>query len=70
MKITYLQADDWAGVYVDGKLKFEGHSIDSNEWVILLREAGVEVEDLSETDLSYETIEAHGRCPERWPVDG
>lgn len=26
-KITFVYADDWVGIYIDGKLEHEGHSI-------------------------------------------
>ena len=67
MKVTIIRADDWAGVYVDGVLRYEGHSISAWEWSLLLVEAGVQVTDLSERPESYEAIEAAGRCPATWP---
>ena len=32
MKITVTDGDDWKGLYVDGKLVYEGHSIPIHEF--------------------------------------
>ena len=66
-KITIIQADDWGGIYVDGKLWTEGHSTPRHEWVRLLELVGAPVTDLSETPEAYAAIEAIGRCPTEWP---
>lgn len=49
--ITILDADsgDWSGLYVDGKLSFEGHSIDERQLLQLLQRMGL---------LTYESKEA------------
>lgn len=44
-KITYVIGDDWEGVYLDGKLKAEGHHVTLREFVELL-------------GLEFETVEA------------
>lgn len=41
LKITIIDIDDWVGVYKDGELKFEGHSIGNQD---LLRIADVQYE--------------------------
>ncbi len=35
-EITYVQGDDWEGVYVDGKLELEGHSLDFRDVLDIL----------------------------------
>ena len=65
MKIQLLKTDDWMGVYVDGELKHEGHSIADDS---LLKLAGVETEVkwvMDETPWD----EWGGRCPEKWPAE-
>lgn len=69
MHVTVIRADDWAGIYIDGTLWCEGHSISDYEWTLLLVRAGIQVTDLSERPESYEAIEAAGRCPATWPPE-
>lgn len=72
MKITYVKADDWAGIYIDDDLYTEGHSIPHFEWIRLLQKAGIEVDDSKgEADETYRVFEEFGRCPSKlseWPV--
>ena len=42
-KITFVNVDDWVGVYLDGKLEYENHSIDADDCLTLL---GIECESL------------------------
>lgn len=64
MKVTFVGADDWHGIYVDDALFCEGHRVADFEWLRLLEQAGVTVDDKSETDEAYRVIEGHGRCPQ------
>ncbi len=70
MEIRYLYYEDWEGVYVDGKLFAEGHSISKWDYHELIRhvaEAAPEsLEFLSGHDIyDEEFIKEHGwRCPD------
>lgn len=55
--ITIAQADDWIGVYINGELQAEGHSISTVE---LLEVLGVEHEQVS---VDQEWIEDRGNLP-------
>ena len=57
-KVTYVQGDDWEGVYIDGKLEIEGHSIDFRE---VLDKMGVQVESIS-ADCNW--LHERGRLPD------
>lgn len=65
-----VRADDWAGVYIDGELYLEGHSISDIEWMNLLDKAltdrKVDRSDY-ESDRAYSVIQGYGRCPPHWP---
>jgi hypothetical protein len=50
--VIYDQGGDWAVLYVNGQAKFQGHSIRDDDWKILLKELGVEVNDYQEADFS------------------
>lgn len=63
-RITFVQADDWGGVYIDDELYYEGHSTPPHIWIEVLRKAGVTVFDKSESTDAYNVIQAHGRCPQ------
>ena len=51
--IKFVFADDWTGLYVDGKLKYQNHSIDERKLLELLgiEFSSIYVEDYAE-DLS------------------
>ena len=49
MKIVIAYADDWSGLYIDGKLKMQGHDLDQRE---LIRALGFECDEL-EVDLEW-----------------
>lgn len=36
MRIDFVQDDDWAGIYVDGKLLVQDHSIRDDHWIELI----------------------------------
>ena len=57
MKIVIARFDDWHGIYVDGKLKYENHSIPYFE---IFNAIGMEFEevDIDMADLDW------GRYPE------
>lgn len=65
-----VRADDWAGIYIDGELHFEGHSIPDVVWMDLIDELLVDRKiDRSdrESDHAYRVIADTGRCPSSWP---
>jgi hypothetical protein len=55
---------DWTGLYLDGKLIAENHSLSNWDWVQLLSSLGIGVQD---EERSMEWFEKVGsRCPETW----
>lgn len=36
MKIAFYYVDDWCGLYVDGRLRSQGHSIDAADLLTML----------------------------------
>lgn len=65
-KYTYVNADDWCGLYRDGELILGGHSIPTFEWLTLL---GVPESDrLSWEDNAGidQMFEETGGCPNTW----
>ena len=36
MKVTFVSGDDWQGLYIDGELKREGHSLAARDVLELL----------------------------------
>jgi hypothetical protein len=54
-------AGDWIGLYVDGKLKMEGHSLRLED---VLESIGIKAEAIE----GSEYLEEFGnRCPDKWP---
>jgi hypothetical protein len=66
-KIRFLRSGggDWVGLYVDGKLITEGHSISEEEMVrLLLPKADIK------TLYGSEDLEEYGNhCPSEWTED-
>lgn len=49
--LVYDQNGDWAALYVDGVLRFQGHSIRDDDWKTVLTELGVQVNDYAEASF-------------------
>jgi len=65
MKVQFLVGDDWCGMYVDGKLSAEGHSLQDTE----IAERLVGKENVSSRYVAGEAQwDAWGySCPEDFP---
>lgn len=58
--ITHVLGDDWAGVYVNGELFCEGHSVSHWDWLALLEKLGFSAGQV-EADTAW--LEDNGRLP-------
>lgn len=58
-RVVYADGDDWAGLYVNGELRAENHSLRVSD---VLEALGIEYERI-ECDQSW--LEERGRLPER-----
>lgn len=56
--IVYVMGDDWEGVYIDGKLVNENHSVN---WPYVLKQLGHYV---SVKEVDYEWLGERGNFPE------
>ncbi len=52
-KLTYGSAGDWAGIWIDGELRYQNHSIQIDWWLELLAEGPFEVDDQAEKEWCY-----------------
>lgn len=59
-KVTLVKADDWAGIYVDGSLRYQGHSIPD---FVVLESLDVEYTNLYIEDPEPFFYEAAGHLP-------
>lgn len=68
MHMTHIGYDDWAGLYVDGRLYMEGHSIQMGEIERAAEGRPFTFEDATvDEGLWYSMLDDHGcRLPERW----
>lgn len=57
-EITIVSGDDWQGLYVDGKLVDEGHSIQLDTFARIM---GI---DLNEKEADFDWLEKEGRMPD------
>ena len=56
-KIVIVSGDDWQGIYIDGQLKYEGHSIRPMDIFEVL---GINHEQF---ECDFEWLEERGRLP-------
>ncbi|RWH49571.1 MAG: hypothetical protein E5V72_02010 [Mesorhizobium sp.] len=62
MKIVYARGDDWEGLYIDGELETQGHSISLSELLDIIKEKGViETAETRMVDLNW--LGDHGTLP-------
>ncbi len=54
MQITLVTLDDWQGLYLDGILEYEGHSIPDFEWMRVLNQ------EENMFDVDQEWVEVNG----------
>jgi hypothetical protein len=60
---AYVVADDWCGVYADGELVLEGHSLNPYEVLSAFRNA--QIEDVTIYEIyPYEWLHDRGRLPQ------
>lgn len=55
-KITFVYADDWMGLYIDGELVRENHSLEPDD---VLLELGIKYDDF------WAEVEDGGRLPKK-----
>ncbi|MEK4025319.1 hypothetical protein [Sporosarcina sp. FSL W7-1283] len=63
VKVVIATYDDWEGLYVNGMLRTEGHSINHDDFVDLINEYKV-FESIKIVEISEECLEVCGNCPE------
>lgn len=51
--MTIIRGDDWEGVYIDGELETEGHSLETPETVRLAIRRNVSEVMVKECDISW-----------------
>lgn len=59
--ITFVEGDDWRGIYVDGKLYVEGHSWPMIDTVAAIKKAGGKAE-IVYADLTW--LASEGSLPD------
>ncbi|GAB9152983.1 hypothetical protein [Bradyrhizobium diazoefficiens] len=62
-RLTLAQGDDWSGIYVDGQLVTEGHSIRTLEVVEICIEHKVTVAEGKLVDIPW--LNEQGSLPQR-----
>lgn len=61
MTVRLISADDWKGLYINGKLKHQGHSIPTHVWLELLKGEQIFLE---EYDGAMDKLWDKGRLPD------
>ncbi|MGG0667865.1 hypothetical protein ABE073_04965 [Lederbergia citrisecunda] len=62
VKVVIATYDDWEGLYVNGELRTEGHSINLHDFVDLINDHKV-FESMEVVEISEGCLEEHGNCP-------
>ena len=66
MLIDYVLGDDWHGVFVDGELYAEDHSISDDRWIFLMQKIvfeNVEELEVRKWDVNYEWMDCMSHFP-------
>lgn len=63
-KVEVYRLDDWAGLYENGVLIYEGHSIRDEDYLAIMRRHGIEVHDEWIDYPEAEVITPGGRMPD------
>ena len=61
--VKFLRGDDWIGLYLDGLLRYEGHSIDYDQLMDFLK---IPFEQRFEWDNDGFWERSGYRCPDTW----
>lgn len=65
--VICISYDDWAGVYVDGELDYEGHSIESFHIARAAGSGPITFEDKNVNEEAwYRLLDKTGRLPENF----
>lgn len=62
-KVEVYRVDDWAGLYEDGHLVYEGHSIPDREFLALMRDHGIATHDEFIDRPEADAVAYTGRMP-------
>jgi len=65
MKIALVQGDEWQGLYLDGKLVLENHSLSARHVLEKLRDHSDDIQELSCLIVDEEWLDGQGSLPER-----
>ena len=60
IQVSIANGDDWVGVYVDGRLEYEGHSIPDFEWLNIIKKHFHEDLITDEYEIDPEWLYDHG----------
>lgn len=67
MKAVLVKADDWQGIFIDGKLDYEGHEITISDMKKICKRHNINITDIDEkwvTDDYYERyLSEYGNFP-------
>lgn len=63
MKIVLAVAADWQGLYVDGNLKIENHSIKFADLMVVMVGMGEPVTEFTTIDVNADWLDGMGRLP-------
>lgn len=59
IRVVATEYGDWEGLYINGELVYENHSISIYDGLILLKEHGI-IEDIGKAYLSEKNMEEFG----------
>jgi len=64
-KVQFLQCDDWVGMYVNGKIYMQGHSLSYGD---VAEGCGAEVTDWVYLEGKDALAGCGWECPKEWPI--
>ena len=64
--ITNSECGDWSGIYVNGILFYEGHSIDNSVWIDVIKRYKVFSGEIHSYWIADEWLENRGNFPDKF----
>jgi hypothetical protein len=66
VKLIHVHTDDWEGIYVDGLINTQNHSLNSSDWIDVISWHQLFQEEIERYYVNYEYMEYAGEFPSRF----
>jgi hypothetical protein len=64
--LILCECDDWEGIYINGKLDYEGHRIHNGVWIDLIKKYGAFSQKVESYWVSEDYLHDRGNLPDKF----